>query len=141
MADEYNLQRFIAAQGDVYEDALGILRRGMMCTPYMDFIFPRLTTEGSGDVNPYSISSLDEARAYLAFPVLGNRYRESVEAISWLADKPVNEVFSDPDTLKLHASLTLFAEATNELILRTVLDLWFDNMVHEETIAQINLNP
>ena len=48
MDDEYDLQRFVDAQEPVYEDAIGILRRGMMCTPYMEFMFPRLASSGSG---------------------------------------------------------------------------------------------
>ncbi len=35
-------ERFVAAQAETYDDAIDILRRGVMCTPYMDFIFPRL---------------------------------------------------------------------------------------------------
>lgn len=48
------------------------------------------------------------------------------------------EVFGDVDAAKLHASLTLFAEASNEVLLRSVLMTWFDNMVDEDTIVRIN---
>ncbi|MER9427527.1 DUF1810 family protein [Mesorhizobium sp. M0408] len=77
MPDEYDLQRFVSAQDPVYDDALAILRRGMMCTPYMEFIFPRLATRRSGAApEPYAITSLDEASAYLSFrsseAVIGN---------------------------------------------------------------------
>ncbi|MEG8016025.1 DUF1810 family protein [Sphingomonas sp. 22R3R2A-7] len=140
MNDEYDLQRFVAAQDPVYVDALDILRKGMMCSPYIDFIFPRF--EDDLDVpagGSFVIRSLDEARAYLAYPVLGNRYRECVRALSWLADREVSSVFSATDVKKLHSSLTLFAEASNESVLREMLDIWFDNLADEDTLAQLDL--
>lgn len=137
MIDEYHLERFVAAQAAAYDDAIDILRRGAMCTPYMDFIFPRLGTD-DGDDGVYALSSLDEARAYLEFPPLGGRYRESVETLFRLVQTSAREVFGDVDAAKLHASLTLFAEASNEVLLRSVLITWFDNMVDEDTIVRIN---
>lgn len=137
MIDEYHLERFVAAQESSYDDALDMLRRGAMCTPYMDFIFPRLA--GDGDANTsFALSSLDGARAYLAHPLLGNRYRECVETLFRLIQTTANDVFGDEDAKKLHASLTLFAEATNEVLLRSVLIVWFDNRVDEDTFVRIN---
>jgi uncharacterized protein (DUF1810 family) len=52
MNDEYNLQRFIEAQNPVYDDALTMLRRGLMCTAYIDFIFPRLLDRGADRPRP-----------------------------------------------------------------------------------------
>jgi uncharacterized protein (DUF1810 family) len=137
MTDEYNLERFVTAQAEAYDDAIDILRRGAMCTPYMDFIFPRLGRE-DGEDGTYALSSLDEARAYLDFAPLGGRYRESVETLFRLVQTSAREVFGDVDAAKLHASLTLFAEASNEVLLRSVLITWFDNMVDEDTIVRIN---
>lgn len=137
MIDEYNLARFVVAQAEAYDDAIDILRRGAMCTPYMDFIFPRLGRE-DGEDGVYALSSLDEAVAYLDYPLLGNRYRESVETLFRLVRTSAREVFGDVDAAKLHASLTLFAEASNEVLLRSVLITWFDNLVDEETIVRVN---
>ena len=133
MIDEYHLERFVAAQAEAYDDAIDILRRGAMCTPYMDFIFPR-----PGGESIYALSSLDEARAYLDFAPLGGRYRECVETLFRLVQTSAREVFGEVDAAKLHASLTLFAEASNEVLLRSVLITWFDNMVDEDTIVRIN---
>ena len=139
MNDEYNLQRFVAAQDPVYIEALDVLRKGMMCSPYIDFIFPRLDDALDVSARDYfGIRSLDEARAYLAYPVLGNRYRECVRALSWLADREIASVFSATDTKKLHSSLTL-AEASNESVLREMLDIWFDNLADEETLSRLDL--
>lgn len=139
MTDDYDLNRFIVAQAEAYDDAIDILRRGAMCTPYMDFIFPRLARGNDGEAGePYALASLDGARAYLDFQPIGNRYRECVETLFKLVRSSARDVFGDEDAQKLHASLTLFAEASNEVLLRSVLITWFDNLVDEDTIVRIN---
>jgi uncharacterized protein (DUF1810 family) len=143
MKDEYNLQRFIAAQEPVYDDAVGILRRGAMCTPYMEFIFPRLASEpGSAAASPYAIASLDEACAYLSSPILGGRYRQCVATLQGLHDLGARAIFGEADAKKLHASLTLFSEAGgDEFLLETMFDVWFDGLVDEETMIRLNGAP
>jgi uncharacterized protein (DUF1810 family) len=143
MSDEYNLQRFIDAQDPVYEDAIGILRRGMMCTPYMEFIFPRLAARRSDALSePYAITSLDEANAYLSSQILGGRYRECISTLQRLYDVSARAVFGDADARKLHASLTLFSEASNdEFLLETMFDVWFDGLLDEDTMIELNAMP
>lgn len=142
MNDDYQLQRFLEAQRSVYDEAIAVLRGGSMCTTFMDFIFPRLVGCDPDKVpNYYPIASLDEARAYLAFPVLGDRYRECIDALTWLGDLTAPEIFGESSAKKLHSSLTLFAEATNEPLIRTMLAVWFDNLVDEQTIVRLNLVP
>jgi uncharacterized protein (DUF1810 family) len=138
MRDEHNLRRFIDAQDPIYEDALVILRRGMMCSPYMDFIFPRFRAPGHDPVaSPYSIASLDEAAAYLAATVLGGRYRECIGALQHLPGLNAHTVFGDVDASKLHASMTLFSEASDEFLLETVLDVWFDSLLDQDTMRDL----
>ena len=137
MQHDFQLSRFLDAQDPVYDQALSMLRSGIMCTPYMDFIFPRLRLS-DGELTPFAIRSLDEARAYLVFPTLGNRYRECVEALSWLSSASAVDVFGDVDARKLQASLTLFAEASNEQLLRIMLAIWFAEQVDEQTIIALS---
>jgi uncharacterized protein (DUF1810 family) len=141
MNDEYNLQRFVLAQEPVYDDAIDILRRGMMCTPYMDFIFPCLAPVRMAEpARPYAITSLDEASAYLASPILGGRYRQCVSTLQRLHDMNVYTVLGGEDAKKLHESLTLFSEAGGEeFLLETMFDVWFDGLVDEETMIRIRL--
>jgi len=135
MTDEYNLQRFIDAQAPVYVDALSILRRGMMCSPYMDFIFPRLrVAEEQSPPRLFAIGSVDEASAYLASPILGGRYRECIGALQHLPELSAAAIFGDIDAGKLHASMTLFSEATDEYLLETMMDVWFDSLLEPETM-------
>jgi uncharacterized protein (DUF1810 family) len=139
MDDEYNLRRFIHAQDPVYEDAIGILRRGMMCTPYMEVMFPRLASGRSSDtLEPYAIRSLDEANAYISSPLLGGRYRECVGTLQRLINFRASTVFGDINACKLHASLTLFSEASyDEFLLETMFDVWFDGLLDEDTMIRI----
>jgi uncharacterized protein (DUF1810 family) len=138
VADEYNLQRFIEAQATVYKDVLGILRGGRMCTPCMPFIFPRLA--GSlDDPGAYAIGSLDEAYAYLTDRQLGARYRECVRILSFWAEQPARAMVGERDAHRLHASLTLFAEASNgEPLIRIMLDVWFRERLDEQTIVRLD---
>jgi uncharacterized protein (DUF1810 family) len=140
MSDEYNLQRFVRAQNRVYGDAIRILRRGMMCTPYMEFIFPRLASKQSdAPPEPYAITSLDEASAYLSSPLLGGRYRECVGTLQRLSNVSARAVFGDADARKLHASLTLFSEASSdEFLLETMFDIWFEGLLDEDTMNELN---
>ena len=140
MNNEYDLQRFIPAQDLVYSDALGTLRRGIMCTRYLEIIFPRLAARRrDAGPDPYAIASLDEARAYLSSPVLGGRYRECIGVLQRLAGSRACAVFGDEDSKKLHASLTLFSEASNdEFLLQTMFDVWFDGLLDEHTMNELN---
>ena len=75
--DPYDLQRFVDAQEPVHAQASGELRGGRKRTHWMWFVFPQLRGLGfSAMATRYGITSLAEARAYLAHPVLGTRLRE-----------------------------------------------------------------
>ncbi|MGE0004442.1 MAG: DUF1810 family protein [Parvibaculaceae bacterium] len=132
MDDEYNLHRFIEAQEPVYDDAIRDLRRGRMCLGHVDFIFPRLAA-GRNTPGPYAITSLDEAGAYLSFPILGGRYRECVGALQRLPDLSARAVFGEAGARRLHASLTLFSEASDEFLFETMFYAWFDSRLDGDT--------
>ena len=107
-----DLQRFLDAQAGVYETALAEIRHGHKTTHWMWFIFPQLAGLGSSPTARfYAIASVEEARAYLAHPVLGSRLRECAQAVARLAGRSAREVFGRPDDLKLRSSLTLFEVA------------------------------
>lgn len=137
MADEHDLRRFVLAQAPVYEKTLGCLRRGTMESSCMKFIFPRLGT-GHDLPGHYAITSLDEARAYLSFPLLGGRYRECVGALLPLFAADVRAVFGEANARDLHASLTLFSAAgPREFLLETMFEVWFGGTVDEGTAVAI----
>lgn len=140
MTDEYQLQRFIDAQSSLYEGAIDQLRQRVLDPAWMAFVFPRFVNcyhDPSTEV--FAIGSLDEARAYLAHPLLGSRMRESLAALAWLHDIDPEEVLSEPDRQNLHSSLTLFGEATSESLMRDMLAVWFGCRADETTMVQLDL--
>lgn len=99
-ADPHDLARFVAAQdnGGTYERALGELRSGRKTSHWMWFVFPQIVGLGrSPTAQRYAITSLEEARAYLAHPVLGARLRESASALLEVHDRSAREIFGDVD--------------------------------------------
>src|SRR5579884_3906715 len=112
MADPFDLRRFEDAQSGVYQTALAELRAGRKQTHWMWFVFPQLAGLGfSAMAQRYAIGSLDQARAYLAHPVLGQRLRACTQAVLAEEGRSAHEIFGGPDDLKFRSSMTLFAEA------------------------------
>jgi uncharacterized protein (DUF1810 family) len=97
----------------VYERALAQLWAGRKTGHWMWFVFPQLDGLGSSPTaRRYAISGLEEARAFLADPVLGARLRECCDALLALpAGTPAEDVLGGIDALKLRSSVTLFLRA------------------------------
>lgn len=108
--DPYGLARFLVAQEGDYVLALSEIEGGRKRSHWMWYIFPQLDGLAvSSTSRLYAIKSLDEARAYLAHPVLGPRLMECSEAVVRLEGRTAREVFGSPDDLKLRSCATLFA--------------------------------
>jgi len=115
MDDPFDLGRFVTAQNSVYAQAIGELRAGRKRSHWMWFIFPQLTGLGSSPTaQHYAIGSLEEARAYLAHPVLGPRLAECVEAANAVQGRSAGDIFGYPDELKFRSSVTLFLLAADD---------------------------
>ena len=110
MTDPYDLSRFVRAQDDVYQQALSEIRSGRKRTHWMWYIFPQLDGLASSATSKrFSISGVEEARAYLEHPVLGPRLHECAAAVVAIEGRSAAEIFGSPDDLKLRSSATLFA--------------------------------
>lgn len=108
--DTFNLSRFLQAQEDAYEQALAEVRNGRKKTHWMWYIFPQLDgLASSSTAKYYAIKSIEEARAYLAHPILGPRLLECAEAVVGVEGRTANALFGAPDDLKLRSCATLFA--------------------------------
>src|ERR1700753_2225748 len=104
------LDRFVDAQDGGYERALGELRAGRKTSHWMWFVFPQIKGLGfSAMARRYAIASLEEARAYLDHPILGDRLRDCTELVLLHRDSSARQIFGSPDDLKFHSSMTLFA--------------------------------
>jgi uncharacterized protein (DUF1810 family) len=107
-----SLERYIKAQASLYARALGELKRGEKQSHWMWYIFPQIAGLGRSSMSQtYAIQSLEEAREYLAHPVLGARMRECCQVLLALEGKTAHEIFRSPDDFKFRSSLTLFARA------------------------------
>jgi uncharacterized protein (DUF1810 family) len=137
MADDpYDLRRFLRGQEGVYEDALAEIRAGRKRSHWMWFIFPQFRGLGFSATSQYfAIRSADEARAYVAHPVLGPRLVECAEAALSVRERSAREIFGSPDDLKFRSSATLFASVSPEgSVFHRVLDRFFDGEPDPRTL-------
>ncbi|MBD8141365.1 DUF1810 domain-containing protein [Frigoribacterium sp. CFBP 13605] len=141
MSDPFDLGRYVDAQdaGGTHDQALAELRRGRKTSHWMWFVFPQIAGLGrSGMDRTYAIRSLDEARAYLAHPLLGPRLREAAGVAARADAASAGELMGGIDALKLRSSMTLFARADpTEPEFRAVLDRWFDGVEDDLTVARL----
>ncbi|HTP64813.1 MAG TPA: DUF1810 domain-containing protein [Geobacteraceae bacterium] len=108
--DRFDLKRFTQAQERIYGAALAEIRRGCKQSHWMWFIFPQIDGLGhSPTAKYYAIKSIEEARVYLAHPILGARLVECAEAVLSVEGRSASAIFGYPDDMKLKSSMTLFA--------------------------------
>jgi uncharacterized protein (DUF1810 family) len=139
MSDRYDLERFVEAQAGVYGQVCAELRAGRKRSHWMWFVFPQIRGLGSSPMAVrYAISSLEEARAYLAHEVLGARLRECTRIVLGVEGRMVEEIFGAPDDLKFHSSMTLFARAEEGGgVFGEALERYFGAEMDEGTLARI----
>lgn len=135
--DPHDLNRFVQAQEHDYARALAEIRVGHKRTHWMWYIFPQLDGLGfSETARRYAIRGLDEARAYLAHPVLGPRLVECAEAVLAVQGRSAREIFGTPDDLKLRSCATLFAEVSSAgSVFRRVVEVYFEGEADVRTLA------
>ena len=156
-SDPWRLERFVAAQdrAGTYQRAVAELRAGAKVSHWMWFVFPQVAGLGMSAMSrEYAISSADEARAYLAHPVLGPRLRECARIVGDTEGRTAEQVFGYVDAVKLRSSMTLFAAADDSAaedaaageaapgesgasVFREVLGKYFGGVPDEETLARL----
>jgi uncharacterized protein (DUF1810 family) len=134
-----SLERFVTAQAQVYDTALAELKAGRKRTHWIWFVFPQIAGLGHSHRSQiYAISSLDEARSYLAHPVLGSRLRECCQAVIDVQGKSAHDIFGSPDDLKFRSCLSLFAQAApDEPLFRVALDKYFSGEADPLTLQKL----
>ena len=127
MADRFNLERFVDAQAPVYEQVRRELKAGGKESHWMWFIFPQIKGLGQSPMSiRFAIASLDEAKAYLAHPVLGPRLRECATLALDVEGRTSRDIFGSIDEMKFRSSMTLFAGAApDEEVFQRCLDKYF----------------
>jgi uncharacterized protein (DUF1810 family) len=137
MNDVHNLQRFVDAQEPVYARVCAELRAGKKQSHWMWFIFPQIRGLGRSETaRRFAISSLEEARAYLRHPILGDRLQECSWIVAALKGRSAAEIFGYPDDMKFRSSMTLFWQADPSCkIFADCLDQYFGGQPDPETLA------
>lgn len=139
VGDEFDLQRFLAAQEPVYKQVLAELQAGQKYSHWIWFIFPQIDGLGFSSMSRlYSIKSLAEAAAYLQHPLLGSRLVECCSTVHALQGLSAYQVFGAPDHLKFKSCLTLFMQVpeTNPVFVQN-LEKYFNNQPDEKTLARL----
>ena len=134
--DQYNLERFFEAQRPVYDQVLWELRSGLKLTHWIWFIFPQIKGRNSSAMSrKYSISSLEEAAAYMDHRIIGPRLSECATLVTDITDRTIKRILGPTDCDKFQSSMTLFSRATTEnQTFEGALDRYFSGQVDQCTI-------
>jgi uncharacterized protein (DUF1810 family) len=139
MADPFDLERFVDAQAPVYDAVRRELKAGRKQSHWMWFIFPQIAGLGQSPISiRFAIGSLNEAKAYLAHPVLGPRLKECARLTLDAEGKTARDIFGPIDEMKFRSSMTLFARAApDEDVFRRCIDKYFAGGADPATLARI----
>lgn len=136
------LERFLDGQRFGFETASAEMVRGRKMNHWIWYIFPQIKGLGhSPNAQFYGIRDLDEAREYLAHPILGQRLREITNAVLSHKGEDIYEIMgSSIDAVKFRSSMTLFNLASSNEIFKKALDAFFDGKVDERTVQLLGEN-
>lgn len=137
-----SLIRFLQPQSTAYITALAEVRAGYKCSHWMWYIFPQLKALGmSSMAHYYGIDGVEEARAYLNHPILGDRLREITLALLNVENMSAMEIFGWTDAMKLRSCMTLFnAVANGDDLFQKVLDKYYNGEPDERTLTLLKKN-
>jgi uncharacterized protein (DUF1810 family) len=138
-SDPYDLQRFVDAQDEDYEQVCAELRNGQKTGHWIWFIFPQLRGLGhSSMATKFGISSRQEAEAYLAHPVLGPRLEECTRLVNLIEDRPIVHIFGAIDAMKFRSSMTLFASVkSTKSVFSDALKKYFGGELDPLTVERL----
>ena len=130
------LERFVRAQERSYQTALREMKAGRKRSHWMWYIFPQISGLGRSETaRYYAIRDGQEARDYLAHPVLGARLREITAVLLQLEGGDPTALMGWPDDMKLKSSMTLFAIVSGEQLFQAVLEKYFGGQQDGRTQA------
>src|SRR5207248_6809373 len=108
--DSFDLERFVTAQEPVFTAVLAELKAGRKRSHWMWFVFPQLAGLGQSSTSRfYGISSIEEARAYLAHTLLGPRLDLCTRIVLASESSSLHAIFGSPDDTKFGSCMTLFS--------------------------------
>ena len=134
--NDFNLNRFVAAQENIYQTVIGELKNGDKQSHWMWFIFPQIDGLGtSSTAKFYAIKNIEEASAYCNHPILGKRLLECSAILLTINNKSADDIFGFPDYVKLQSCMTLFSVVfPQESVFKEVLSKYYKDQMDEKTI-------
>jgi uncharacterized protein (DUF1810 family) len=139
--DDFDLGRFVTAQVPVFETVLAELRAGRKQSHWMWFVLPQLRGLGhSSTARFHGIGSIDEARAYLAHPLLGPRLDLCTRIVLTSESSSLHAIFGSPDDMKFRSCMTLFSLAMDDSDnpFRHAFDRWCAGRPDEQTLVLLD---
>lgn len=135
-----DLQIFVQAQEDIYEQALAELKNGSKESHWMWFVFPQIAGLGNSEMaRKYAIPNLADAKAYLSHDLLGSRLRECTEAVLAVEGRTAHEILGSPDDMKLKSCMTLFEVADGPgSVFSSILEKYFEGQRDERSLTRLN---
>ncbi|MDV7141205.1 DUF1810 domain-containing protein [Tropicimonas sp. TH_r6] len=139
MFDETDLERFVEAQEESWTGAMSEIDAGLKQGHWIWYIYPQLRGLGfSHRAHYFGIADAEEARRYLAHPLLGARLLESCARLMPHAGESPERLLGDVDACKLQSCATLFAAvASDPAPFEAVLDAFFDGERCESTLEML----
>jgi len=135
-----DLQIFVKAQEDIYEQALAELKNGKKVSHWMWFVFPQIAGLGNSEMaRKFAIPNLADAKAYLSHDLLGSRLRECTEAVLAVEGRTAHEILGSPDDMKLKSCMTLFELADGpDSVFSDILMKYFEGQRDERSLTILN---
>lgn len=109
----------------------------------MWYIFPQLKGLGQTEISKfYAIQNIEEAKAFLTHPLLGDHLVLISKELLNLTDNDAGKIFGNPDDLKLKSCMTLFSvvSSTNP-VFELVLDKFFQGSKDSKTLQLLGQAP
>jgi uncharacterized protein (DUF1810 family) len=139
MFDETDLERFVEAQEADWAGAMTEIDAGLKTGHWIWYVYPQLRGLGySHRATYFGLSGADEARRYLAHPLLGPRLLDSFDRLMPHAGQSPERLLGDVDACKLQSCATLFAAvASDPRPFERVLEAFFDGEQDTATLEML----
>lgn len=139
--ENIDFDHFLIEQAEWFEKALYEIKIGYKSNHWIWYIFPQLRGLGNSyNSIKFGITSLEEAKAYLAHPILGKRLYIITQALLDSNQFNIETVLGRTDAMKVRSSMTLFylAEIQKDSIFKKVIDKYYDGIFDDMSMSILN---
>lgn len=130
-----NLHRFLSPHENDYQRALSEIKSGKKTSHWMWYIFPQIKGLGTTDfAKLYAIEDLAEATKFINHPILSAHLLEISTELLKLKTNDALEILGKPDNLKLKSCMTLFAQVSDEVVFKQLLEKFYNGELDQKTL-------